>query len=485
MMRSARLLFPDLRAGPAGGFQQQEDRIRSCLRLGVGGFILFGGSARAVTELTRRLRSESAHPILIGADLERGAGQQFAGLASFPPLAALGALNDLEVLHEAGRLTAAEARSVGVDWVYAPVADLAVEPNNPIVGTRSFGPDPETVARQVAAWVLGCHAGGALACAKHFPGHGRTTTDSHIGLPVVHAESLADDLIPFAAAIEAGVSTVMTAHVAFPALDPSGAPATLSRPILTHLLRGRMGYEGLVVSDAMNMAGVAGAGGEQLAGVRAVAAGVDALLHPADPAGLAVVLGAADPDTLSRARLENALERVARAAEKAAALVPGDTTGARAWADATAERVVTTLRGRPPALTGMRVRVRTVDDDVGGPFPAPSRDPFTAALRRAGVTVSEAAAREDGELTVLAVYCEPRGWKGRAGLSADSVRGVHDALEEDPAALVVLFAHPRLAAAVPGGSHLVAAWGGEAVMQEAAAVRLAVGCGNSSPDSIV
>src|SRR6185503_9039802 len=127
-----------------------------------------------------------------------------------------------------------------------------------IVGTRAFGSDPETVARQVTAWVLGCHAGGALACAKHFPGHGRTTTDSHIGLPVVHAESLADDLIPFAAAIEAGVPTVMTAHVAFPALDPSGAPATLSRPILTDLLRRRMGYDGLVVSDAMNMAGVAG-----------------------------------------------------------------------------------------------------------------------------------------------------------------------------------------------------------------------------------
>ena len=480
-MRSARLLFPDLRAGPDGGFGHQEDRIRSCLRLGVGGFILFGGSARAVTELTRRLRAESAHPILIGADLERGAGQQFAGLTSFPPLAALGALDDLTALHEAGRLTAAEARSVGVDWLYAPVADLASEPNNPIVGTRSFGPHPETVARQVTAWILGCQAGGALACAKHFPGHGRTTTDSHIGLPVVRAESIADDLIPFAAAIAAGVPTVMTAHVAYPALDPTGVPATLSKPILTDLLRGRMGYQGLVVSDAMNMAGVAGAGGEQLAGVRAVAAGVDALLHPVDPAGLAVVLGAADPTALPRARMDDALARVARAAAQAAALPPGDKSGAREWADATAERVVTTLRGRPEALIGTRVHLRTVDDDIGGPFPPPSRERFPAALRRAGVTVSEAAAREDGERTVLAVYCEPRGWKGRAGLSPDSVRQARDAMEEDPAALVVLFAHPRLAASVPGGSGLVAAWGGETVMQEAAAVRLAAGMGNSPP----
>src|SRR5687768_13425429 len=151
-MNLARLLFPDLRAGPDGGFEHQEDRIRRCLRLGVGGFILFGGDADEVRELTTRLRAESPHPILIGADLERGAGQQFKGLTQLPPLAAFGWLDDLVAIHEAGRITAAEARSVGVDWVYAPVADLAVEPDNPIVGTRAFGAHPLTVARQVAAW---------------------------------------------------------------------------------------------------------------------------------------------------------------------------------------------------------------------------------------------------------------------------------------------------------------------------------------------
>ena len=480
-MRSARLLFPDLRADPDGSFERQEARIRLCLGLGVGGFILFGGEVAAVAELTSRLRAESLHPILVGADLERGAGQQFGGLTSLPPLGALGVLDDMALIYEAGRITAAEARSVGVDWVYAPVADLSLEPDNPIVGTRSFGPHPSAVARQVKAWIYGCRAGGALSCVKHFPGHGRTTSDSHLVLPTVDAPepSLVQDLAPFAAAVEAGVPTVMTAHVAYPALDASGVPATLSSRILSDLLRRQMGFDGLVVSDAMNMGGVAAAPGEQVAGIRAVAAGVDALLHPDEPEALAAALAEADAAALAPVRLADALRRVAIAADWAAALIPGEAAGARAWAAAAAQRVVLALRGQPPALAGARVRLLTVDDDAGGPYPSPSRDPFPASLRRAGVTVSEAAAARDGEHTVLAVYCEPRAWKGRPGLSAGSERKVREALGGDPAALVVLFAHPRLASSLGGGEVVVAAWGGETLMQEAAAVRIAAGLGNS------
>ncbi|MSR36450.1 MAG: glycoside hydrolase family 3 protein [Gemmatimonadetes bacterium] len=476
-MRPARLLFPDLRAGPDGGFESQEDRIRSCLRLGVGGFILFGGRAEKVRELTERLRAQSPHPILIGADLERGAGQQFRGLTQLPPLAALGWLDDLVAIHEAGRITAAEARSVGVDWVYAPVADIAVEPNNPIVGTRAFGAHPITVARQVAAWVIGCEAGGALSCAKHFPGHGRTTTDSHLVLPTVGAKlrHLKADLIPFAAAVEAGVPTVMSAHVAYPALDRSGAPATLSRRILTRLLRRRLGFDGLVVSDAMNMGGVveaAGSGGA--AAVAALMAGVDALLHPQDPEALAAELEDAGR-TLSPRRIAAALDRVEHATAHAAQLTPGDTSGAAEWAARLARRVTFPMRGLTAPLAGTRVRLRTVDDDLGGPYSPPARDVFPTALGRAGVELVDGDGGRDGVRTVLAVYCEPRAWKGRPGLSMDSQRAVRQALDEDPAALVVLFAHPRLAEGLPSSVAALEAWGGEAVMQEAAASRLGSG----------
>ena len=479
-MRSARLLFPDLRADQDGSFRHQEARIRVCLELGVGGFILFGGKRAAVTELTRRLRAESPHPVLLGADLERGAGQQFDGLTSLPPLAALGALDDLAVVYEAGRITAAEARSVGVDWVYAPVADLSVESDNPIVGTRSLGPDPSAVARQVRAWIYGCRAGGALSCVKHFPGHGRTTSDSHLVLPTVLAPegTLVGDMEPFAAAVEAGVPTVMTAHVAYPALDPSGVPATLSSRIVSDVLRREMGFDGLVVSDAMNMGGLTSVSDGWEAGVRAVAAGVDALLHPDEPEALAAALDAAGPEELAPVRLEDALVRVALTAERAAALVPGIAEEARAWAAAVAQRVVLALRGRPLALAGERIRLVTVDNDVGGPFPSPSREPFAASLRRAGVTVSEGSAARDGEKTVLAVYSEPRAWKGRPGLSAESESRVRDVLAADPATIVVLFAHPRLGASIGGGEAMVAAWGGEALMQDAAAARIAAGLGN-------
>src|SRR5262245_36040106 len=184
-MSVARLLFPAVRWDAEQEFEPARPMVEDALQLGVGGFIFFGGQAEAVRELTTDLHSRSRHPLLIGADLERGAGQQFRGATPLPPLAAIGSLDDLEVTRRCGELTAREARALGVNWVYAPDADVDVEPRNPIIGTRSFGTRPDQVARHVVAWIEGCHQGGALACAKHFPGHGRTTADSHAELPVV------------------------------------------------------------------------------------------------------------------------------------------------------------------------------------------------------------------------------------------------------------------------------------------------------------
>src|SRR5690606_875867 len=197
--------------------------------LGVGGFIFFGGTAEAVASLTKELHERSRVRLLIGADLERGAGQQFRGLTGLPPLAALGALRDADAIRRAARLTAREALSVGVNWVYAPDCDLDVEPDNPIIGTRALGSDANVVADLAAEWIDSCQSEGVLACAKHFPGHGRTLGDSHMDLPSVSASRAMleqEDLLPFHAAIDAGVASVMTAHVVYPALDASGTPAT-------------------------------------------------------------------------------------------------------------------------------------------------------------------------------------------------------------------------------------------------------------------
>ncbi len=163
----ARLVLPAIRWSDETGFGHADDAIAEALALGVGGFIIFGGPADQVRGLTASLRARAGRPLLIGADLERGAGQQFAGLTELPPPLALASLDDLDVIREAGRITAIEALSVGVNWVFAPVADLDLAASNPIVQTRSFGDDPAKVAAAVRAWIEGCQGAGALACAKH------------------------------------------------------------------------------------------------------------------------------------------------------------------------------------------------------------------------------------------------------------------------------------------------------------------------------
>ncbi len=470
-MDTARLLFPAIRWNADHGFDNARAEMETALDLGVGGFIIFGGESSAVHALTRQLRAGSRHPILIGADLERGAGQQFKDATPLPPLAAIGSLDDEGVTHRAGELTAREALALGVNWVYAPDADVDFEPRNPIVGTRSFGTDPQHVARHVAAWIRGCHAAGALACAKHFPGHGRTTTDSHAELPVVavDANTLAQDLIPFRAAIAAGVDSIMSAHVAFPALDPSGTAATLSYPILHDILREQLRFTGLVVTDALIMEGVLEAGsGEASAVVRAVRAGCDALLYPTDLNAVASALERAAGGELPRERAQEAITRIARAAERAQS-APNHGWGSaqdRAWAVELAQRTVKQVRGSTAVQQSIDLFV--VDDDIGGPYPPPPRTVFTDTLHAAGLEVRESAQPKRGG--VVAVYCDIRAWKRRPGLSEQSIAAVNRAIDQG-ASLVLLFGHPRLAGQFRG-ENVASAWGGEPLMQEAAALWL-------------
>lgn len=469
-MEIGRLLLPALRWDAEHGFQRAWDEIERALELGVGGFILFGGEAAAVRDLTDELHRRAPHPLLIASDLERGAGQQFRGATPLPPAAALGALGEPETVRRAAEVTAREARALGVNWVYAPVADVDLEPENPIIGTRAFGSDPQRVAELVAAWVQGCRDGGALSCAKHFPGHGRTLGDSHVERPRVDAprERLEHDLLPFRAAVAAATDSMMTAHVSYPALDPSGEPATLSPRMLRDLLRRELGFEGLIVTDALVMEGFTEGTEEAAAAMVALNAGCDVLLYPQDTAAVIATLEAAlRADRLPRERVDDALGRIARAAERVAGGPAGgwgrEEDGR--WALQTAVRTLQVVRGEP-ALPGGAVRLDEVEDDLGGPYPPYPRTALPAALRRAGVEL-----RDDGA-PLVAVYSDIRAWKGRPGLSQAARQRVSEVTERHPDATVLLFSHPRLAAEIPSARHLLAAWGGEALMQEAAAVRL-------------
>ncbi|CAA9359102.1 MAG: GH3 [uncultured Gemmatimonadetes bacterium] len=461
----ARLLLPAVRWSTENGWDGYRDAIERGLEMGVGGFILFGGPVDAVRALTSELHSRARHALLIASDLERGAGQQFRGATPLPPAAAIGWLNDPAITERAGELTAREARALGVNWIYAPVADVDLEPENPIIGVRAFGTDPDNVALHVAAWVRGCARGGALSCAKHFPGHGRTVGDSHVEKPTVRVDraSLEKDLAPFRSASQAGADSVMTAHVAYPALDPDGQPATLSTRILVDLLRDEIGFEGLVVTDAIIMEGLTEGGSEATASVQALAAGCDVLLYPQDAEAVIREVQAAIGDgRLSRRRVEDALRRTAAAAEKYASSPEGGYgwDDDRRWALDIAVRSLRVCRGHPELPA--RVRLEEVEDDLGGPWPPYPRDAFPAALRSAGIEIAD-----DGA-PLVAVYSDIRAWKGRPGISAVAQEKVRAITEAHPDATVVLFSHPRLAHELPTARHLLAAWGGEAIMQQAA-----------------
>jgi len=295
--------------------------------LHVGGFItITHGSPLGIVKdqayptavLANQLQSKSKYPLLIGADYERGTAQRVDEGTSFPTAMAVAAGGDSQDAYTMGKITALEARAVGVQWVYAPVCDVNNNPNNPIINTRSFGENPSRVSDFVTEFIRGVQENGAMATAKHFPGHGDTATDSHIDLPIIQAsrermETL--ELVPFRAAIAAGVGSIMTGHLNVPAFEPDPAvPATLSPNILTDLLRKQLKFEGLVITDALDMGGITVRYAPGEAAVRAFLAGADALLMPPVPdAAYEGLLSAAQSGRIPGDRLDASVRRLLQA----------------------------------------------------------------------------------------------------------------------------------------------------------------------------
>lgn len=295
--------------------------------LHVGGFItITRGSPLGIVKdqayptavLANQLQSKSKLPLLIGADYERGTAMRQDEGTSFPTAMALAAAGNPKDAYTMGKITALEARAVGVQWIYAPVCDVNNNPANPIINTRSFGEDPARVAEFASEFIRGAQENGALATAKHFPGHGDTATDSHIDLPVIKADRERIEhleLVPFRAAIAAGVGSIMTAHLNVPAFEPDPAiPATLSANILTDLLRKQLGFQGLVITDALDMGGITVRYAPGEAAIRAFLAGADALLMPPVPdAAYQAVLDAVKSGRISRDRLDASVRRILQA----------------------------------------------------------------------------------------------------------------------------------------------------------------------------
>ena len=252
---------------------------------GVGGVITFGGSIHGSYYNIQQFQKWAKYPLLVAADYERGLGQWMGGGTLFPSNMAVAATGDSSLAYEQGKITALEARALGVQITFSPVMDINNNPDNPIINFRAYSDNPETVSKFGSAFIKGAQDNGLIACAKHFPGHGNTATDSHTSLPTIktsRSELEKLELKSFKAAINAGVKMIMVGHIALPGLDESGEPASHSSAITTSLLRNEMGFGGIIITDGMEMGGLAQAAWSGESAVRAVDAGADILLLPMD-----------------------------------------------------------------------------------------------------------------------------------------------------------------------------------------------------------
>jgi len=293
--------------------------------LNIGGVILLGGSCAEIAYRTQQLQSWAKTPLIIAADIEEGVGQRFSGATWFPPPMALSEIAKTKpelaqkYAYEMGEITSKEALALGVNWVLAPIADVNNNPNNPVINVRSFGDNPQLVADLATSFIQGCHQHPVLTTAKHFPGHGDTNTDSHLQLPLIsHSLERLEtiELLPFVHSIEHNVDSIMTAHILVEKIDPIN-PATLSFPILTQLLRERLNFSRLIVTDALIMGGVAQGASQGEIAVKALQAGADILLMPENPEFVVESIELAIQEgILSESRIDESLTRITHAKSK-------------------------------------------------------------------------------------------------------------------------------------------------------------------------
>jgi beta-N-acetylhexosaminidase len=388
-------------------FSSRADALVKVRKYHVGGLIYFPenfGSPTRTAAQSNALQKAAKIPLLLGVDEEQGIVSRTPFITRFPGNMALGATRNPADARAAARVTGTELRAVGINLDYAPDADVNVNPRNPVIGLRSFGSDPALAATMTAGAVAGYQEAGVAATAKHFPGHGDTAVDSHTGLPVIRhspAQWARLDAPPFKAAIAAGVDVIMTAHIVVPKLDKSGDPSTLSKTVLTGLLRDKLGYQGVITTDSLQMAGVREKYGDAAVPVRAINAGADQLLMPPSlPRAFKAVVQAVRSGKITEKRLDESVTRILKlkqrrglfqgtAADPAKAEAAIGTSAQAATARQVAERSVTLVRNKGGLLPlkGKKVAVS-----------GPGADRLLAALRRQGVAT---AARGAADVTVL------------------------------------------------------------------------------------
>ena len=497
----------------------------------VGGIILFRGPVYESVVLVNRMQQLAKYPLLISSDLEAGSGMRFDDTVNFPWNMAIAATGNPDYARRAGDLTGREARAMGIQQIYAPVSDVNNNAANPVINVRSYGEDPTDVARFVSAFVEGAQHAGVISTAKHFPGHGDTATDSHRGLPeidVTRERLNSVELVPFRAAVDAGVGAVMTGHIGLPLIDPTAIsplpknvklnpldttedaeivstkgtmPTTLS-PVMNGMLRNDLHFDGLIVTDAMSMSGLTIYFTQEEASVRAIEAGADLLLKPADPdASLRGVRDAVKKGRLTEQRIDQSVRKVLAAKydlgltqQRVTSLDPIDKVVAgkqeTQLADEIADDAITLVRNdakllpwtRSPNANVFNLAITNGDDRL---FVAQS---FIGAMTRGGIKMetmvlddrsseTEVAKAIDrasqADTVIVSMYGRVRTGQARSVALPDSgTKALNDLIEKKAPLIGISFGNPYILMGFPKLQTYLVAYGDMPSLQEAAAKAL-------------
>ncbi|MBI4387056.1 MAG: hypothetical protein HY551_06715 [Elusimicrobia bacterium] len=478
------LIFPGFKFGV-----DDPEGAERLVEMGVGGFCLYGGKIGEVAAFTRRMQTRARVPLLFSADYEDGIGVQVEGGTVLPSNMGIGAAGDARWAERKARVTAREARALGVRWIFAPVLDLATQPANPIVNVRSFGSDPRRVSDFGRAYLKGLSGAGVLSCVKHFPGHGETRTDSHLLLPVLkrtREQLLRAECLPFRD-LSRSADSVMLAHLKIPGIgDAARHPASLSKTVVGGILRSSLRYSSLVVTDALSMRAIAGRYDDEEAALLAWKAGADVILVPADAPRLASAVAARlEADSTAQTAARAAWRRLLRA-KKACGLFEDrglapeaelDSVGCAAHreeAEQMAQACLTRVGlGRAaeaaPASGGPLARreVLYAEPDADGPGEWRGKA-FVEELGKLGATVRPWTEGSTGTV-VVGSFVHPRAYSGRISHSCDEKRRAERLLRRPADSWLVSFGSPFVFDQIRGWKRGLCAFSDGEASQRAAA----------------
>lgn len=434
--------------------QSYQEEIFDLVHKGIGGFIIFGGEKDQVKAFIEKIQSISEPPLIIASDIERGVEQQIKGCTVFPCQMAVGAAinkdrpEDIDILREAIKAVALEAIDVGINLPLIPVLDVNQNPDNPIICTRAFSDDPEDVSWLGSEYIRVIEGSGLISCAKHFPGHGDTSVDSHISLPRItkpYRDLMNIDILPFKEAIRAGVRSVMVGHLHISVLN--SWPASLSRKVIKDLLRRELGFEGLVITDALNMSALSGIDNVS---ARCVDAGVDILLHPGD-ADLTVkeLTSAISSGVIDESDIDTSIDRILKARAGFQHIKRGevDYNNHKVLSKRITDMSITLLKHRPgilPITNFSKAHIFIAGDDrFYEPSlwpPIPLNPPFPPLV------------------AIIALFSEVAAWRGTSGIDDEEGEDVIKLIKQAKGSIVISFGSPYVLRYFRGADVLIAAY---------------------------